>query len=130
MIAFFICKFWLAFTKVLYNKHKNSSVGIRHPSNFSCTAVKFHTNTSRIPGLSQGITTRHRNHKRHWKNPFRYHGNNTKRSPWVICSHIAQLTIHPSYLNSTVNFAVMYKPFGILQRVTKSQKIYISMHNT
>ena len=62
----------------------NSSLGVRYAFNFSCTAVKFYTNISRVPGLTQGITTKNVKYKRHWRNPFRYHSNDTKRNPWVM----------------------------------------------
>ena len=67
-----------------FHTHKNSSVGVRHAFNFSCIAVKFSTNISRVPGLTQDITTKSVKYKRHWKNPFRYHSNDTKRNPWVM----------------------------------------------
>ena len=37
----------------------------------------------------------------------------------LCCVHIAQLMTHPA----------VYKPLGILQRVTKSQKVHMSSHD-
>ena len=55
----------------------------------------------------------------------------------LCCFYIAQLMTHLSNISSTVYLPVMlqafwqcYKPFGILQRVAKSQNVYISKHNT
>ena len=60
---------------------------------------------------------------------FWYHSNDTKRNPWVmLCSH-CPINDSSDYLHTTVYLAVMYKPLGILQRVTKSQKVHISSHD-
>ena len=60
---------------------------------------------------------------------FWYHNSDTKRNPWVmLCSH-CPINDSSGYLHTTVYLAVMYKPLGILQRVTKSQKVHISNHD-
>ena len=60
---------------------------------------------------------------------FWYHSNNTKRNPWVMCVHIAQLMTHPAMYTIPFTLQLCYKPLGILQRVTKSQKVHISSHD-
>ena len=60
---------------------------------------------------------------------FLYHSNDTKRNPWVMCVHIAQLMTHPAIYTLTLTLQLCYKPLGILQRVTKSQKVHISIHD-
>ena len=51
----------------------------------------------------------------------------TKRNSWVVLyTHIAQLMTHTTYIHSCClpcNYVT--KPFGILQRVIKSQRVYI-----
>ena len=60
---------------------------------------------------------------------FWYHNSDTKRNPWVmLCSHFP-ISDSSGYLHNTVYLAVCYKPLGILQRVTKSQKVHISHHD-
>ena len=60
---------------------------------------------------------------------FWYHSNDTKRNPWVMCVHIAQLMTHPAMYTIPFTLQLCYKPLGILQRVTKSQKVHISSHD-
>ena len=61
------------------------------------------------------------------KTTFWYHSNDTKRNPWVIfCSHWP-INDWSSCLPFTLQLC--YKPLGILQRVTKSQKVHISSHD-
>ena len=43
--------------------------------------------------------------------------------------HIAQLMTHPAIYTLTFTLQLCYKPLGIPQRVTKSQKVYISNHD-
>ena len=42
------------------------------------------------------------------------------------CVHIAQLLTHPAVYTLPFTLQLCYKPLGILQRVTKSQKVHIS----
>ena len=60
------------------------------------------------------------------KTAFWYHSNDTKRNPWLCCVHIAQF---PAVYTLPFTLQLCYKAIGILQRVTKSQKVYISSHN-
>ena len=46
-----------------------------------------------------------------------------------MCVHIAQLMTHPAMYTIPFTLQLRYKPLGILQRVTKSQKIHISIYN-
>ena len=58
---------------------------------------------------------------------FWYHSNDTKTNPWVmLCSH-CPINDSSGYL--PFNLPLCYKPLGILQRVTKSQKVHISSHD-
>ena len=45
------------------------------------------------------------------------------------CVHIAQLMTHPAVYTLPFTLQLCYKPPGILQRVTKSQKVHISSHD-
>ena len=60
---------------------------------------------------------------------FWYHSNDTKRNPWLCCVHIAQLMTHPVINTLPFTLQLCYKPLGILQRVTKSEKAHISSHD-
>ena len=54
----------------------------------------------------------------------------TPRRTLRLCSiHIAQLMTHPAIYTIPFTLQLCYKPLGILQRITKSQKFYISSHN-
>ena len=44
----------------------------------------------------------------------------------LCCVHIAQLMTHPAVYTLPFTLQLCYKPLGILQRVTKSQKVHIS----
>ena len=44
----------------------------------------------------------------------------------LCCVHIAQLMTHPAVCTLPFTLQLCYKPLGILQRVTKSQKVHIS----
>ena len=45
------------------------------------------------------------------------------------CVHIAQLVIHAAVYILPFTLQLLYKPLGILQRVTKTQKVHISSHD-
>ena len=47
----------------------------------------------------------------------------------LCCVHITQLMIHPAIYTLPFTLQLCYKPLGILQRVTKSQKVHISSHD-
>ena len=47
----------------------------------------------------------------------------------LCCVHIAQLMTHPAIYTTPFTLQLCYKPLGILQRVTKSQKVHISNHD-
>ena len=63
------------------------------------------------------------------KTTFWYHRNDTKRDPWLCCVHIAQLITHPGFSTLPFTLQLCYKSLGILQRVTKNQKVHISSHD-
>ena len=46
----------------------------------------------------------------------------------LCCVHIAQLMTHPAVYTLPFTLQLCYKPLGILQRVTKCQKVHISIH--
>ena len=48
----------------------------------------------------------------------------------LCCVHIAQLVTHPAVYTLPFTLQLCYKPLGILQRLTNSQKIHISSHDT
>ena len=47
----------------------------------------------------------------------------------LCCVHIAQLMTHPAIHTTPFTLQLRYKPLGILQRVTKSQKVHISSYD-
>ena len=47
----------------------------------------------------------------------------------LCCVHIAQLMTHPGICTLSFTLQLCYKPLGILQRVTKSQKVHTSRHD-
>ena len=47
----------------------------------------------------------------------------------LSCVHIAQLVTHPAVCTLPFNLQLCYKPLGMLQKVTKSQKVRISSHD-
>ena len=47
----------------------------------------------------------------------------------LCCVHIAQLITHPAVYTLPFILQLCYKPLGILQRITKSQKVHISSHD-
>ena len=63
------------------------------------------------------------------KATFWYHNNDTKRNLGSCYVHIAELMTHPAVYTLRFNLQLCYKPLGILQRVTKSQKVHISSHD-
>ena len=46
----------------------------------------------------------------------------------LCCVHIAHLMTHPVVYTLPFTLQLCYKPLGILQRVTKSQKVHISSY--
>ena len=52
-----------------------------------------------------------------------------RRTLGLCCAHIAQLMTHPAIYTLPFTLQLCYKPLGILQRVTKSQKVHISSHD-
>ena len=63
------------------------------------------------------------------KATFWYHSNDNKRNPWVVMCSNCQLMTHPAIYTLPFTLQLCYKPLGILQRVTKSQKVHISSHD-
>ena len=47
----------------------------------------------------------------------------------MYCFHIVQLMTHTAVQTLSFTLQLCYKPLGIPQRVTKNQKVYISIHN-
>ena len=47
----------------------------------------------------------------------------------LCCVYIAQLMTHTTVYTLLFTLQLCYKPLGILQRVTKSQRVHISSHN-
>ena len=47
----------------------------------------------------------------------------------LCCVHIAQFMTHPTIYTLPFTLQLAYKPPGIMQRVTKSQKVHISNHD-
>ena len=47
----------------------------------------------------------------------------------LCCFHIAQLMTHPANYTLPFTIQLCYKLLGILQRVTKSEKVHISNHD-
>ena len=47
----------------------------------------------------------------------------------LCCVDIARLMTHPAIYTLLFTLNLYYKPLGILQRVTKSQKVHISSHD-
>ena len=48
---------------------------------------------------------------------------------WLCCVHIAKLMTHPAAYTLPFTLRLFYKLPGILQRVTKSEKVHISSHD-
>ena len=47
----------------------------------------------------------------------------------LCCVHIAQLVTHAAIYTTPFTLQLCYKPLGILQKITKSQKVDISNHD-
>ena len=47
----------------------------------------------------------------------------------LCCVHIAQLVTRPAVYTLSFTLKLCYKPLGMLQRVTKSQKVHVSSHD-
>ena len=47
----------------------------------------------------------------------------------LCCVYVAQLMTHTAIYTLPFTLQLCYKPLGILQRVTKSQKVHISSHD-
>ena len=63
------------------------------------------------------------------KQPFNIIAMTPRGALGLSCAHIAKLMIHPAIYTLPFTLQLCYKPLGILQRVTKSQKVHISSHN-
>ena len=47
----------------------------------------------------------------------------------LCCVYIAQLMSHPAIYTLPFTLQLCYEPLGILERVTKSQKVHIPIHD-
>ena len=63
------------------------------------------------------------------KQPFDIIAMTPRGTLGLCCVHIAQLMTHPAIYTLPFTLQLCYKPLGILQRVTKSQKAHISSHD-
>ena len=63
------------------------------------------------------------------KQPFDIIAMTPRETLGLRCAHIAQLMTHPAIYTIPLTLQLCYKPLGILQRVTKSQKVHISSHD-
>ena len=63
------------------------------------------------------------------KQPFGIIGMTPKGTLGLCRSHIVQLMTHPAICTLPFTLQLCYNPLGILQRVTKSQKVHISSHD-
>ena len=63
------------------------------------------------------------------KQPFDIIAMTPRGTLGLCCVHIAQLVTHPAVYTLPFTLQLCYKPLGILQRVTKSQKVHISSHD-
>ena len=50
-------------------------------------------------------------------------------TPGLCCVYIAQLMTHTAIYLIPFTLQLCYKPLGILQRVTKSQRVHMSGHD-
>ena len=62
------------------------------------------------------------------KQPFDIIAMTPRGTLGLCCVHISQLITHPAVYKILFALQLCYKPLSILQRVSKSQKIYISSH--
>ena len=60
------------------------------------------------------------------KQPFDIIAMTPRGTLGLCCVHIAQLMTHPAIYTTPFTLQLCYKPLGIMQRVTKSQKVHIS----
>ena len=63
------------------------------------------------------------------KQPFDIIAMTPRGSLGLCCVHIAHLMPHTAIYTLPFTLQLCYKPVGILQRVTKSQKVHISNHD-
>ena len=63
------------------------------------------------------------------KNPFDIIAMTTRGTLGLCCVHIVQLMTQPAVYTLPCTLQLRYKPLGMLQRVTKSQKVHISSHD-
>ena len=63
------------------------------------------------------------------KQPFDIKAMTPRGTLGLSCVHIAQLMTHLAIYTLLFTLQLCYKPLGILQRVTKSQKLHISSHD-
>ena len=63
------------------------------------------------------------------KQPFDVIAMTPRGTLGLCCVHIAQLMTHVAIYPLLFTLQLCCKPLGILQRVTKSQKVYISSHD-
>ena len=63
------------------------------------------------------------------KQPFDIIAMTPRGTIGLCCVHIAQLMTHPGVYTLPFTLQLCYKRLGILQRVTKSQKVHISSHD-
>ena len=61
--------------------------------------------------------------------PFDIIGMTPRGTLGLCCVHIAQLMTYSAIYTLPFTLELCYKPLGILQRLTKSQKIHISSHD-
>ena len=61
------------------------------------------------------------------KKPFDIIAMTPRGTLGLCCVHISQLMTHPAVYTLPFTLQLCYKPLGILQRVTKSQKVHISI---
>ena len=63
------------------------------------------------------------------KQPFDIKAMTPRGTLGLSCVHIAHLMTHLAIYTLLFTLQLCYKPLGILQRVTKSQKLHISSHD-
>ena len=63
------------------------------------------------------------------KQPFDIIAMTPRGTLGLCCVHIPQLLTHAAIYTLPFTLQLCYKPLGILQRVTKSQKVHILSHD-
>ena len=63
------------------------------------------------------------------KQPFDIIAMTPRGTLGLCCVHVAQLVTDAAVYTLPFTLQLCYKPLGILQRVTKKQKVYISSHD-